>query len=225
MGGKTVGGLAFGYLVLYNVAQTIGWSLMGYNMVQYFVENQTNVGLYNHISQMLMVFQSAAILEIFHAYTKIVPSNTAMTAMQVFSRVTLVWCVMGQIVGVRNSIGVSLLLAAWTLTEIIRYSYYVFGLFDNIPYILMWLRYSLFVFLYPLGVTGELWTIYDSLGPVAADKILSIAMPNKYNFVFNFYYVLCGLFFVYAFYFPKLYFHMFAQRKKNLGASSAKKVE
>lgn len=217
-------GLSFAWLVLYNAAQTFGWSMMGYKMLMYGIEHRTNVGIFSQVEDLLLAFQTAALLEIVHAYTKIVPSNTVLTALQVFSRVGLFWLVMHNVVAVHDSIGVVMAVGAWTLTEIIRYSYYLLGLFENIPYLLLWLRYSLFVFLYPLGVTGELTTIYHSLAPVKAQQIFFINLPNKMNLSFNFYYFLCALFFLYVFYFPKLYFHMFAQRKKNL-YPSAKKVE
>ena len=53
----------------------------------------------------------------------------------------------------RQSLGFPMLLTAWTLAEIIRYSFYFMGLIGkNIP-VLTWLRYTMFIVLYPLGIT------------------------------------------------------------------------
>merc|ERR1719427_2156525 len=153
----------------------------------------------------LIVFQTAAILEIIHTVLGIVRSNVVLTTIQVFSRVFIVWGILIQVEESRDCIGFAMLLTAWTITEIIRYSYYTFGLFDSVPYLLMWLRYTLFIFLYPLGVTGE---------------IFYYTMLNSLNFVFNYYYVLCSTSILYFTNFPSLYCHMFLQRKKNLGLSN-----
>ncbi len=44
-------------------------------------------------------------------------------------------------------------LYAWSITEMIRYSFYAGGLLHMTPGVLTWLRYTLFIILYPIGVT------------------------------------------------------------------------
>jgi len=176
--------------------------------------------LFKEVEMFLIVFQTAAILEIIHTVLGIVRSNVVLTTIQVFSRVFIVWGILIQVEESRDCIGFAMLLTAWTITEIIRYSYYTFGLFDSVPYLLMWLRYTLFIFLYPLGVTGEILAIYTSLEPVRKGEIFYYTMPNSLNFVFNYYYVLCSTSILYFTNFPSLYCHMFLQRKKNLGLSN-----
>ena len=139
-----------------------------------------------------------------------------MTTMQVFSRVGLVYSVLEPVSAARDCIGVAMLLFAWTITEIVRYSFYLFTLLGGVPYILKWLRYTLFIILYPIGVVGEVLTVYASLKPVKDQEIYSIRLPNSFNFVLDYHLVLMCLFPVYIFYFPKLYFYMFSQRKKAL---------
>ncbi len=48
--------------------------------------------------------------------------------------------------------GVLLVCFAWSVTEVVRYSYYAFNILGFVPYLLTWCRYSLFIILYPLGV-------------------------------------------------------------------------
>jgi very-long-chain (3R)-3-hydroxyacyl-CoA dehydratase len=52
---------------------------------------------------------------------------------------------------------------AWSLVEVIRYSFYAFNLAGSHPYILLWLRYTAFYILYPLGASSEASLIYASL--------------------------------------------------------------
>lgn len=48
-------------------------------------------------------------------------------------------------------------------------------------------RYTLFIILYPMGVSGELLTIYAALPFVRQSGLYSISLPNKYNFSFDYY--------------------------------------
>ncbi|KIH58603.1 tyrosine phosphatase-like protein, PTPLA [Ancylostoma duodenale] len=118
-----------------------------------------------------------------------------------------------------------MLLVAWSVTEVIRYSYYALGLFGAVPFFLTWMRYTFFIVLYPLGVTGELLTLFGCLPEVAEKKYYTIEMPNPANMGFSFYAVLIGSALFYLPGFPQLYLYMFAQRKKVLFVEAAKKKQ
>ena len=95
-----------------------------------------------------------------------------------------------------------------------------------VPYPLLWLRYSTFVVLYPLGVASEMTMVYLAMPSIRKERPLSFSMPNRINFAFD-YYVFCWLAIAcYVPGLPELYFHMLRQRKKILGQPSqkAKKV-
>ena len=47
-------------------------------------------------------------------------------------------------------------------------------------------RYTLFIVLYPVGVTGELLTLVAALGQVRREKILTLEMPNRANISFDY---------------------------------------
>lgn len=51
-------------------------------------------------------------------------------------------------------------------------------------------RYNLFIVMYPLGVVGELLTIYAALPFVRRSGMYSMRLPNKYNVSFDYYYCL-----------------------------------
>lgn len=48
-------------------------------------------------------------------------------------------------------------------------------------------RYTFFIVLYPMGVMGELLTIYAALPYVQKTGLYSVTLPNKYNFSFDYY--------------------------------------
>lgn len=47
-------------------------------------------------------------------------------------------------------------------------------------------RYTFFIVLYPMGVSGELLTIYGALPYVQKTGLYSVTLPNKYNFSFDY---------------------------------------
>ncbi|KAK4879417.1 hypothetical protein RN001_007563 [Aquatica leii] len=217
------------YLIAYNLVQTLGWSFMFYQLVQYYLFPKSDASLYDSLKCTLIIFQNAAILEIFHATFKLVPSSPVITMQQVFSRVMVVCGVLMASDDARLGLGLPLALSAWCITEIIRYLYYTLNLVNSVPYLLIWLRYTTFIILYPVGVTGELLCIYAAQNEMKQSGMWTVTLPNVLNFTFNYPYLLLGIMALYVPLFPQMYLHMFAQRRKILGgqpvskATSAKK--
>jgi very-long-chain (3R)-3-hydroxyacyl-CoA dehydratase len=120
------------------------------------------------------------------------------------------------------------LLVAWGATEVIRYGLFAFKQVGLQPGALLWLRYSAFIVLYPLGVSSEMAMLALAtpalpgesgkgvLGPLLAR--LSLRLPNRLNFAFE-YATVCWLVMpaVYVICFPMLYGYMLGQRRKVLG--------
>ena len=93
---------------------------------------------------------------------------------------------------------------AWSITEIVRYLYYALHTLAFEPSLLVWLRYSTFVILYPLGTAGELITIYSSV---------AVLNQIRENAGFIMFLVMA----IYPFGFYMLYTYMWRQRSKVLG--------
>lgn len=229
---KEIGFLAKFYLRSYNAIQTLGWSLIYYLLITYFIPGKTEkITLWETVKTSVIVFQNAAALEIFHAATGLVPSNPVITTFQVLSRVMVVCGVLLATPAdyAAASPGLPLALLAWSITEIIRYSYYFMNLMGYVPHFIVWLRYTTFIILYPIGVTGELLCIYAAkMYAVSKPDAWSYALPNSWNFTFSFNYFLTFVMLLYIPLFPQMYLHMFAQRKKILGPTSqpaTKKVQ
>ncbi|NP_001087161.1 3-hydroxyacyl-CoA dehydratase 2 L homeolog isoform X2 [Xenopus laevis] len=216
------GALATAYLVIYNVVMTAGWLVIAVGLVRTYLTKGSYHNLYYSIERPLKFFQTGALLEIGHCAVGIVPSSVVLTAFQVMSRVFLTWAVTHSVREVQNEDSVLLFVVAWTITEIIRYSFYTFSLLNHLPYIIKWARYTLFIVLYPMGVTGELLTIYAALPTVKKTGLYSISLPNKYNFSFDYYTFLILVMVSYIPIFPQLYFHMFHQRRKVIVAEHKK---
>ena len=58
------------------------------------------------------------------------------------------------------------------------------------PYVLPVLpatrRYTAFIFLYPVGVVGEMWSVYQALPLIKQRRLRSLSMPNAANLAFDY---------------------------------------
>lgn len=205
------------YLIAYNVVLTLGWAVILALSVQHLAKRKTHVGLYDSVEKPLKIFQSAAILEVLHCAVGLVPSSVVLTAFQVASRLFVTWAIAHSVPEIQDSPGVTAFVLAWSITEVIRYSFYAFSLINSLPYFLQWCRYTFFFILYPVGVSGELVAIFSSLHHVAKSGLYSLSMPNAINFGFDFHLFLIVVMLSYIPIFPQLYFHMIRQRKKVIG--------
>ncbi|KAJ4468155.1 PTPLA-domain-containing protein [Lentinula aciculospora] len=107
--------------------------------------------------------QSGALLEIVHVLLGWVRSPLQTTVMQVSSRLFLVWGIVEQFLFVRSNPLYTSMVFAWSLTEVIRYSFYACNLSGHEPSALLYLRYTTFYVLYPLGASSEAFLIYATL--------------------------------------------------------------
>lgn len=58
------------------------------------------------------------------------------------------------------------MLFAWSVTEVIRYTFYVLSLLGIDVYLLNWCRYTFFLVLYPLGAGSEAFLSFSTLPPL-----------------------------------------------------------
>ncbi|KAK2582257.1 hypothetical protein KPH14_004603 [Odynerus spinipes] len=221
---EKMGALGKIYLCTYNVVQAFGWSVILYTLLSHYVTS-SELTLWDKVWFPLFLFQTAAVVEVVHIMVGLVRSNVFITFVQVLSRVA----VCGILLTIPSSLIVSsiafpLTILAWSITEIIRYSYYFTNLVGYTPYFLTWLRYTTFIVLYPLGITGELLCYYMVFTYSQANpEVLTYALPNQWNFTFNYSYSLIMAMLVYIPGFPNLYSYMLSQRKKILGSDAKAK--
>ena len=164
------------YLFIYNMVQWGGWLMIFSEIVQ-----NPSFGF----SPYVYIFQLLALLEVAHAVLGIVRANPFTTIVQVFGRLQVLY-VHYYIIEARDSSGNLPMILAWSLVEIVRYLYLSLNLIGAAPYGLIWLRYSLFYILYPIGVYGEMKVLYDALPGIDRTGLGSFTLPNDYNFIFSF---------------------------------------
>lgn len=211
------------YLLAYNAICLFLWSIITLRalfLIPTLAALGKLEGLLNALFPLLKWTQTIALLEVLHAIVGLVRASPITTAMQVASRILVVWVVLEmypQIVSTTNAIGRPVagstsgpvafagILMAWGVTEIIRYGFFVWkaAISERVPGALTWLRYNTFFVLYPIGISSECLLMYLALAPAAKQGqqinlllkiVLFIYVPGSYI----------------------LYTHMMAQRRKVL---------
>lgn len=208
------------WLIAYNSISAALWSVVLFNTAflglavgQPFLFEKTAV--------ITTAIQCCAVIEIYNSAAGHVKSPIFTTTTQVFSRLMIV---LGIMTVLPNSPAnyhwcYATLCLSWSITEIIRYSYYSANLKDPgaVSPTLTWLRYTTFYVLYPTGVSSELAMIYFSLGEATSQVGSWYAWFLKLIML------------TYAPGFYMLYTYMIKQRKKVLGPKAKteknKKVE
>ncbi|KAH7108382.1 PTPLA-domain-containing protein [Auriculariales sp. MPI-PUGE-AT-0066] len=184
--------------------------------IQRFVTRASTT--YAAVGPQTAIVQSFAVLEVLHAYLRWVRSPVPTTAMQVASRLVLVWGVAEQHSSARESPFYGTMVWSWAFTEVIRYAFYATSLLQQTPPWLTWLRYTTFFVLYPTGAGSEAFDMFATLPPV----------PSKTAYLRWFQtawtpgdYVRAVLFMIWWPGLYVMYTYMIGQRKKVLGSGLA----
>lgn len=211
------------YLALYNAASAGGWAYVNYLVWADYLETGSFNNAFAASGDALYLVQTAAVLEIVHSALGLVRASAFTTFLQVFSRVAILWGVLHLSATAAASPAAFLCIASWGLVEVPRYTYLLVHTLGTAPAWFTWIRYSLFLVLYPTGISGEMISMYFSLDDLDQGAA-SITMPNTYNFVYNHAGVMRFLLYVV---WPMgaytMYTHMLKQRGKKLSAGGGKK--
>jgi len=211
------------YLVVYNSSLVVCWCLVLLKTAVHLSDTKSTVGLYAEVEFWLKVAQTLAVCEVVHALLRFVRSSPFVTAMQIASRIIVLWVYLDRFCmrypTSKDTLGFPVLLLAWTITEIIRYSFYTYSLLDILSPSLIWCRYSFFIVLYPCGVAGELMCIVASL-PTITHLATATTTATTLEDISSLYVVLQYATYVgmvtYAPAFYHLYTYMLSQRRKVL---------
>lgn len=197
-------GLGQNYLIAYNLMQFFGWLAV----------------LATGRLDLLKIFQTIQMIEVLHCIVGLVKSSAMQTFMQILSRIVIVWVALVPFPETRETTGLSMILWAWPIAETTRYIYYALNLMKLNLYIVTWARYTFFIVLYPLGVSGELLILYKLMQVLKKSGQYDYTMPNAINMSFDSSVVIITFMLTYVPFFPQLYLYMLGQRKKFLGSPS-----
>lgn len=159
-------------------------------------------------------------LDVVYSAIGLTNNSVFATVPQVASRLAITFLIFPHIDPTSHwaaAFSVALCMLNWALIEVVRFGFYAAKAFGGfIGEVFGHLRYNTFIFAYVLGVSGELAALYFGYKEIAAmdSPPLTVLMPNRWNFVFDFVAFLKVSPFIYAAGFPGLYMHMWSQRAR-----------
>eukprot|EP00771_Trimastix_marina_P000894 gnl/Trimastix_PCT/1927.p2 GENE.gnl/Trimastix_PCT/1927~~gnl/Trimastix_PCT/1927.p2 ORF type:complete len:224 (+),score=67.40 gnl/Trimastix_PCT/1927:27-698(+) len=202
------------YLLFYNFVSFAGWTTVLFKLILHFV-SPTSTDLAELVGW-VQILHVTMCLEIVHAALGVVRSAWHTAFMQIFSRWYISWAILGFAPDVAKSWIFIMMVASWSITEVIRFGYFVLMTLDALPAWFGKIRYSTFFLLYPTGAGGEVLLAILGFGALARLPAPTVSWwPNMLLglslYGFNWFFVLCylpGL--------PFMYRHMIIQRRKFL---------
>ncbi|VAH72533.1 unnamed protein product [Triticum turgidum subsp. durum] len=190
------------YLSVYNWVVFVGWAQVLYYAVTALLAGG-HEGVYAAVERSLQLAQTAAVMEILHGLVGLVRSPVTATLPQIGSRLFLTWGILWSFPETQSHILVTSLVISWSITEIIRYSF--FGLKEMLGFAPSWLLWL-----------SEVGLIYIALPYMKVSEKYFVKMPNKWNFSFDYFYTCVIAIGVYVPGGPHMFTYMLAQRKKAL---------
>ncbi|KAF1942872.1 PTPLA-domain-containing protein [Clathrospora elynae] len=190
------------YLTACNILFASLWASVFFKAISHARDVKT--GLFTATEPHARWIQTASLVEILHAAFGLIKSPVRTTALQVVTRVIQVWMVWHSFPqSTATSHAYLALLLAWSIADTIRYTYLALNMHGKAPKSLVWLRYTMFYPLYPIGIGAEWWLLCRAITPGA--KINSVIPPIIY---------FCLILYIPGSY--VMYTYMIKQRKKAL---------
>ncbi|DBA71042.1 hypothetical protein WJX79_002593 [Trebouxia sp. C0005] len=208
--------IARSYLAAYNTAQAAGWAFALYQCVSTFWSADGYATVYENTNAVVRCFQLLSALEILHAAAGLVRGSPLTALMQWSGRSNVLFAILHRVSQLWTNPAAAVLIYVWALSEVVRYPWYASSLLNCCPSWLTWLRYTLFIPLYPVGMLAEMVLMVKALPFLKSQKLNSISLPNVLNFGFDYHMFIQGLLFVYPFLWLFLYQTLLHQRKKKL---------
>ena len=171
------------YLTVYNTIFASLWSSVLFLVIANISSSRAT--LFENVEPLARWVQTLSLLDVLNSATRLIPAPLGSTCTQVFTRVIQVWLIWFTFPGTTaSSNAFPALLIAWSVADTIRYAYLALNIHGQAPEWLVWLRYSMFFVLYPIGIGAEWWLMYSAIEPAGA---ISSALPALFYFLLALY--------------------------------------
>ncbi|XP_013859111.1 very-long-chain (3R)-3-hydroxyacyl-CoA dehydratase [Austrofundulus limnaeus] len=216
--------LKTGFLFIYNLVQFLGFSWIFVNMtVRLFIFGQDSLyDTFHTISDMMFFCQILTCVEVLNAAFGFVRTAVIPTLIQVVGRNFILFIIFGSLEEMHHRPVVFFVFYLWSAIEIFRYPFYMLACFNTEWKTLTWLRYTIWIPLYPLGVLAEAVAVIQSIPIFDKTQLFSIPLPRaigtsvSFSYILHVYLVLMflGLFINFR--------HLYKQRKRRFRTKNKK---
>ncbi|XP_046428692.1 very-long-chain (3R)-3-hydroxyacyl-CoA dehydratase isoform X1 [Neodiprion fabricii] len=176
------------YLVFYNLCQFVGFAYILMIMaVRYSRDGPDSMPTtYESVGTAMKFVQLLQFLEVMHPLFGYTKGGFMTPLLQVGARAIILFCMIESEPRMQTKPVVFYLFVVWSSVEIVRYPYYLTQLFKTEFSFLTWLRYTIWMPLYPLGFLCEGIIILRNIPYFEETNRFTVAMPNEWNFAFHF---------------------------------------
>ncbi|CAG4934822.1 unnamed protein product [Colias eurytheme] len=175
------------YLIIYNLFQFIGFtyvlSVMGVRYAK--LEYDSVPDTYEHVGSAMKFLQLMMFLEVMHPLFGYTKGSPLVAFLQIGGRAFVLFAMIESEPRMQTKPVVFYLFAMWSLIEVVRYPFYIAQLYNKNFYFLTWLRYSMWIPLYPLGILCEAIVILRNLPYFEETGRFTVSLPNEWNFAFH----------------------------------------
>ncbi|KAF0301360.1 Very-long-chain (3R)-3-hydroxyacyl-CoA dehydratase [Amphibalanus amphitrite] len=213
------------YLIMYNLWQLLGFAvILGKLAFRYRLEGEDSMlKAYDTVGVNMKLAQGLQVLEILHPLFGMTRGGVLEPLMQVTGRNLMLFVVLEGEPRMQTKPAVFYLFVVWSLVEVVRYPYYTLRIIRREVSFVTWLRYTIWIPLYPLGFITEGVLYLRALPYFEETGRFSLAMPNAANMAFHFPTVLKAL--LLCAFMPGILVvmrHMYRQRRKVIGPAKVK---
>lgn len=211
-------------LLMYNFVQFLGFSWIFFNMtVRLFIFGQDSFyDTFHTISDVMFLCQILAAVEVLNAAFGVVKTGVVPVLIQVVGRNFILFIILGSLEEMHNKPIVFFVFYTWSAIEIFRYPFYMLGCIDVEWKLLTWLRYTVWIPLYPLGVLAEAVAVIQSIPIFYEKRLFAIPLPKFIGSSLSFAYVLyCYLVLMVVGLFIN-FRHLYKQRRRRFGSKKRK---
>ncbi|XP_042151454.1 very-long-chain (3R)-3-hydroxyacyl-CoA dehydratase isoform X3 [Oncorhynchus tshawytscha] len=168
------------FLFTYNLVQFLGFSWIFVNMtIRLFILGQDSLyDTFYTISDVMFFCQILASVEVLNAMFGVVKAAVVPAFIQVIGRNFILFIILGSLQEMHNKPVVFFVFYLWSAIEIFRYPFYMLGCIDTEWKTITWLRYTVWIPLYPLGVLAEVVAVVQSISVFDQSRLFSIPLPE-----------------------------------------------
>ena len=216
-----------GYILVYNLVQLIGNLCVIASITRFIIDNRGVTDSYHLGAPIIQVLLGLQWLEIIHTLVGLAKGSPVTSFMQVFGK-SIVFFVFLNSKDVPSEVTSSwtsgILLLAWSWGDSLRFLFYLQNQLGFNLRLIVWLRYSGWIILYPVGILAEGVTLLLNIYSLKKTERLSYSLPNQLNISFDpvsaIYVYVCLILPLGGF---KMLSYMWSQRIKALSGQSIKK--
>ncbi|XP_045538829.1 very-long-chain (3R)-3-hydroxyacyl-CoA dehydratase [Papilio machaon] len=175
------------YLIVYNLFQFIGFTyvlaVMGVRYAKLEYESVSDT--YENVGSAMKFLQLMQYLEVMHPMFGYTKGGVLVPFLQISGRAFVLFVMIEAEPRMQTKPVVFYLFLIWGLIEVVRYPFYITQIYKKEIYLLTWLRYTLWIPLYPLGILCESIVILRNIPYFEETQKFSVSMPNEWNFAFH----------------------------------------